>query len=133
LIGATGFAREAPAVRAGALTLWTRAVRYHWTRRAELAPLVPALFVPFLSDVLHSVLIAREARDGTLDRGGALTESLRALPSLLRMKLAVGLYLVVPASAAVNTFLYLEVVAREGGRDLTSWPMPSSLVAAGLG
>jgi hypothetical protein len=121
LTGATGAITEAPAVRAGALALWARAARFHWTRRTELAPLVPALFVPFLSDVLHSVLIAREARDGTLDRRGALTEALRALPSLLRMKLAVEL------RAAVWSF------AREGGRELTSSPMPSSLVAAGLG
>ena len=71
MIGATGFTTEAPAVRAGALALWTRAVRFHWTRRRELIRFLPALFVPFLSDVLHTVLIARTIRATTLSRRAA--------------------------------------------------------------
>jgi hypothetical protein len=117
LIGSTGV----PAVRAGAFAIWTRAVQFHWNRRGQLAWLLPALCVPFLSDVLHSVLIAREARDRTLDPKGAVMEALRALPSLLRTKLALELRAVAWSFVPIYGMI-------QGARHRVAWAMTSNVL-----
>jgi hypothetical protein len=116
----------APAIGAGARDVWARALRYHWDGRRRLVYLLPALCVPFLSDVLHSVLIAREARDGTLDPRGALREALRALPSLVRMKLAVELRAMAWSFVPIYGMI-------QGVRHRVAWAMASNvLVFEGL-
>jgi hypothetical protein len=71
--------------------------------------------------VLHSVLIAREARDGTVDPRGALVEALRALPSLLRMKLAVELRAIAWSVVPIYGMI-------QGARHRVAWAMASNVV-----
>jgi len=74
-------------MKSKSLTIWREAVSFHFSNWKMLLPVFPALCLPVIGDLLHSLLIAQKVQGKDLRPAEALREVWRLLPSLLSMKL----------------------------------------------
>jgi len=67
--------------------IWDKALDFHISNFIKLLPICPLLFVPVLSDALHSLLIKHQRKFGMLRPFKAAKAALSLTPSLFAMKI----------------------------------------------